>query len=150
MGEQTHQTEKRSNQYSACTRPTKKSKISRMWTVKKATLVCSLVQKLSKCWLQFILKVHTNYMTWKNTVVVGIKMLKWNLTCMGFLTYHECHIIWWITATQVKLYKWQWHLVLKHEKLGYAWRSKSPLSNVLYKSSKPQQTFKNLGAISKL
>jgi len=30
MGEQTHQTEKRNNQYSACTRPMKKSKISRM------------------------------------------------------------------------------------------------------------------------
>jgi len=35
MGGLKHQTEKRSNQCSACTRPTKKSKISWLWTVKK-------------------------------------------------------------------------------------------------------------------
>jgi hypothetical protein len=131
-----HQTEKRSNKYSACTHPMKKSKISWLWTVKKATLVCSLVQKVLKSWLQFLLKVHTNYMKWKNTVVVEIKTHTRDLTCMGFLTYHEYHIIWWITATQVKLYKWQWHLVLRHEKLGYTWRGNSPLSNMLYNCSK--------------
>jgi hypothetical protein len=137
MGGLKQQTEKRSNQHSACTSPTKKSKISRLWMVKKATLVCSLVQKVLICLLQFLLKVHTNYMKWKNTVVVGIKTRTGNLTCMGFLTYHEYHIIWRITATQVKLYKWQWHLVLKHEKLGYTWRGNPPLSNMLYNCSKP-------------
>jgi hypothetical protein len=73
--------------------------------VKKATLVCSLVQEVLKCWLQFLLKIHTNYMKWKNTDVVGIKTHTGKLTCMGFLTYHEYHIILWITETQVKLYK---------------------------------------------
>jgi hypothetical protein len=136
MGGLKHPTEERSNQYLACTHPTKKSKISWLWTVKKATLVCSLMQKVLKCWLQFLLKVHTNYMKWKNTVV-GIKPHTGNLTCMGFLAYRDYHIIWWITATQVKLYKGQWHLVLRHEKLGYTWRDNSPLSNMLYNCSKP-------------
>jgi hypothetical protein len=35
------------------------------------------------------IKGHTNYMKWKNTVVVGIKAHRGNLTCMGLLTYHE-------------------------------------------------------------
>lgn len=76
--------------------------------VKKATLVCSLVQKILYCWLHFLLKAHTNYMKWKNTVVViGFKTHTGNLTRIGLLTYHEYRIILRVTATQVKLYNWQ-------------------------------------------
>jgi hypothetical protein len=73
--------------------------------MKKTTLVCSLVQKVLNCWLQFILKAHSNYMKRKNTVVVvvvvGIKTHTGNLTC------HEYHIILRVTTKQVKLYNWQ-------------------------------------------